>query len=220
MKNQILFLLFCLFILFSCGPNFDSYKEYHYLNEEVKKWWVPDSAQSNFDMVCSDSSVVTFSRIFNDTTFSYIKMGLGFMENEKYVEESFNQSFKTSIGQDFYIYMQPAQPNRGNTINFWLYNTEFIYDADNKIITSVMTGHGWEWLHSSPDGQQAFLNSSAEILDSISIQNKLYENVLLLKINDLQSYWDSITIREFYYAQKIGLVKYILNNNKVYERVW
>ncbi|MFA9389215.1 MAG: hypothetical protein ACERKD_05385 [Prolixibacteraceae bacterium] len=87
-------------------------------------------------------------------------------------------------------------------------------------ITSIEVNSYHENLPVSSDGIETDkrFKSSWAIIDSLTVRNLNYTNVFHFQLNDFQEHWNAFTITDVYYAQKVGLIKYKMNNGLNFER--
>jgi hypothetical protein len=218
--NKIFILIVFALNIVSCGENSALKEEKLYFAEENKDWIVNDTIGENFIMV--DNHGISQSFSMNGNTHYFNKSWssiLGINTKMTHTEYHF-QEFISSYGMYFSLSLTAGFPPFGDEIYVNLGNISFAYDLKNKTISRIDSNFGNKSKLMTDQGyeENEKIYSTAEIMDSISIYGKTYQEVLHFEFKDFRNKWNDFTPVEIFVAKKYGLVKYILNNGISAER--
>lgn len=200
-----------MLILSSCS-DFAFKKEKYYVEKENLQWLSKDSSFTMIDSSGIRQNFVTYGTVYNNETPYSATMFLGICINKSTGEEYF-QSF-TSNYQLQYTCSIEAFYDHGDELNISIGDLTVSYLLRFNKINYLSYNNNSICSTQNDDGtfDDSSFKSKMEFLDTMTIGDKLYSNVLHFKLNDFRSEWTDFTIREFYAAANYGLIEYIYEN--------
>lgn len=222
MKSLNILLPILLFAtLYSCDPNFEDPDEIITVIPSVKEW-LTDSSYFQIEMINGESTVISYSEYSSwSGTNGHASKG-GIIDGWHVVQYEFiEQCFKSKELGSFYVKMEPSELNRhGNLLGFRLGNNfSFQCDMSDTSVYVLEVNDNWETVDIDPNGLLNSFESTVEILDTITINERVYNDVLKMKLLDWDDEWNDETITEFYYGKAAGLLQYQLHNGTCYSRI-
>jgi len=213
MNRGIAFLL--LLSLMGCVKeetiNFDS---------ENKDWITSYEIGDNFIMKDNNGISHSFSMTDNSYYFSESEGGYFFVTTHKSNTEYHYQNFTSNYGTQFSLSLTAGFEPFGDDIYIKLDNIGFVYDFKFQTISRIDSPFGYLSKTMTDKGYEknVTINSTVEIIDSYIVNESRYLEVLHFTFKDYVEKWEAYTVKEIFVAKKYGLIKYILNNDLIFER--
>lgn len=209
--------LFCLgliLIFASCTVS----EEYQYLDEKSIVWRSEDDLNDYFTMVDNNGINQVFDMTVNrDEPLSSASIVFGFQS--KTYREYIYQKYKSNFGTEFTISLEAGYEGESDDVYFECADIGFGYDPQKNTLNRVNTYFGNLGQSRDAHGNYTFgLKSGVYFLPDLEIKGHVYDRVMVFHLKDLEEKWDEQTLVELYVAERVGLVKYVLNNGVYYER--
>jgi hypothetical protein len=218
--NRIIMILPFLFLA-SCGEEHALKEETLSFAAENKDWLVSDTVGDHFIMIDNNGISQSFAMNTNQHEFSKSWGSfLGINTHMTYTEYQY-QSFSSSYGIGYSLSLTAGFEPFGDDVFIKLGEIGFDYDLKIGTVARIDSPYGYLSKIKTDEGfgdEEEKINSTAEILDSVVFNGIKYANVLYFTFNDYPEYWDKLTVKEIYVAQKSGLIRYILNGGVTYDR--
>jgi hypothetical protein len=193
-------------------------EEYQYLDEKSVVWRSEDDLNDHFTMVDNNGIAQVFEmKVNKDDPLRSGSFFLGFQS--KTYREYIYQKYQSNFGTEFYISLQAGYEGESDDVYFECADIGFAYDPQKNALNRVNTYFGNLGQSRDTYGNYTFgLKSGVYFLPDMEINNRVYDRVIVFTLKDLADKWDDQTLVELYVAEKVGLVKYVLNNGVYYER--
>lgn len=221
MKSKLLVLGLLLYLC-SCRIYDDTITDWYYVSDDLKEWLVVDSINFRFMVKDNHSIGREFVMIENGHEFS---PGSSYFAGIKYhvsQRENYYQRFGSNYGDSYSISLNPTFNDDifGEQIDFYLQNLSFSYDFKFEEIIRLETNNQYRWLTITSEGieDNTLFQSTVEFLDEITMNDQIYFDILHFQLKDFEPFWNENTITEVYYARKLGLLRYKMNNGLTFER--
>jgi len=220
MKYLNNFFLFILFgIIVSCGEEHSLREENYYIDNINKEWLIDDSINSNFTMIDNNGISQSFNLqwIYNEMSKSVSK-NFGITTLISY-REYISYSYTSTYNSGFSISMTAATDNEdiqnGDVLTANVGNTAFRYDFTYNQVTDVYLNAGAISSIYTSEGLQSDTEilSKVELIDTLTVNNFQYKDILHFKLNDFTDSIDNFDITEIYISKNIGLIKYKYYND-------
>jgi len=228
MKKHIHFYLsffFIIIVLSSCGENSKvAKKEIFYVDEVNKKWLSTDIVGQSFTMKNDDGINNSFVKQTDNHEFgkgwsSFIGITTKITETEEYYQ-NYSNSMNYQFG--YSTSLSSSWPPFGNVFSFTIDNNSISYDFKHKIVFDVNYQSEYKSLIMGEDGYEednVTIYSTVEFIENYSIAAKTFEEVMHITFKDFIKHND-FAVSEIFFAPKIGLIKFKLNNGLKYNRVF
>jgi len=217
--NKYLIILFVL-IISSCGEDDALKEETLYISSENRDWLIADEIGSNFIMIDNNNIAQGFSMYQNSSDFSPSTSSYFGVKTKVIKTESYTQGYSSNYGQRFSYILTAGFAPFGDNLSISINEISFTYDFNFKTIARIsyesnyksklMTDKGYE--------ENDKIYSTVELLDTITINDRLYSGIMHFSFDDFKDKWSKFTIKELYVAKQYGLIKYKLENGITYER--
>lgn len=201
--NKILFLSFLVlagFAISSCCKN-----RVHgtYLIPNEAKKYLPDTNITSFEMI--DNNGITDAFLLNDAIFYqpfmlYSKWGDEDKCGDAFITESFRAEYNSTINQYYFKISIRAGIDHTTIETDWGPNDRFEFYFETKEFISE-------------------LKPSILLIDSMTVNQKTYSNIILFDNSSILSQIDIRTPVKFYIAGDYGLIKFETRQGIIYERV-
>jgi hypothetical protein len=212
--NKGIILLFFLFLI-GCVK-----EETIYFDSENKDWITGYEIKDNFIMKDNNGISHSFSMTDNSYYFNESEGGYFFVTTHKESTEYHYQNFTSNYGTQFSLSLTAGFEPFGDDIYIKLDNVGFAYDFKYQTISRIDSPFGYLSRTMTDKGYEnnVTINSTVEIIDSYVVNDLQYSEVLHLTFKDFVEQWEVFTVKEIFIAKKYGLIKYILNNDLIFER--
>ena len=213
MNKEIIFLLLLFFV--GCVKeetiNFDS---------ENKDWITSYKIGDNFIMKDNNDISHSFSMTDNSHYFNESEGGYFFITTHKENTEYHYQNFTSNYGIQFSLSLTAGFEPFGDEIYIKLDNIGFAFDFKHQTISRIDSPFGYLSKTMTDKGYEnnVTINSTVEIIDSYIVNDIQYSEVLHFAFKDYIEKWEPYTVTEIFITKKYGLIKYILNNDLIFER--
>lgn len=193
-------------------------EEYQYLDEKSIVWRSEDDLNDHFTMVDNNGIAQVFDmKVNRDDPIPSASIVFGFQS--KTYREYIYQRYQSDFGTEFTISLQAGYEGESDDVYFECADIGFAYDPQKNALNRVNTYFGNLGQSRDTYGNYTFgLKSGVYFLPDMEINNHVYDRVIVFTLKDLADKWDDQTLVELYVAEKVGLVKYVLNNGVYYER--
>ena len=217
--NKYLIILIIL-TMCSCGEDDALKEETLYVSRENRDWLTADEVGSNFIMIDNNNIAQGFSMYQNSSDFSPSTSSYFGVKTKVTKTESYTQGYSSSYGQRFSYILTAGFAPFGDNLSIIINEISFTYDFKFKTIARIsyelnyksklMTDKGYE--------ENDKIYSTVEILDTITVNDRLFSGIIHFNFEDFSDKWSKFTIKELYVAKQYGLIKYTLENGITYER--
>lgn len=207
-------------MLTSCIDNSPIRTKYSYIKAESKEWLLNDSMLVNECTMIDNFGIKNnFGAVSQSTGFDEGESGFAFVRVEKSYTERIEQSSYSLYRVKFsYGIRAGSEENLGDMFHFGIDDTRFIYTLKSNEINSFYCNvNNLKWRQTD----QSLANLvciKSEILDSFSVNNTIYKDVIHFKVTDNSGLVPTSTATEVYYAKGVGFVKYTLKSGVFFER--
>lgn len=214
-----LFLSVQLLMMVSCGDDFALTEKYYYVAEKNKEWLVKDSLTEPYEMVDNNGNAYNFTEVSVQKDFSEGTSGILFLTTKKSFRENYYLSSATKCGASFSMYLYASYGDGCDDVMYLsMDNVTIHFDLTSYVIDYFGCRlNNVKWTQTDENSRNSVF-VKAEFLDSINVRNHVYKGVLWCRLRDNINVLDDTDIKDVFYAQGIGLIKYILKSDIVVER--
>jgi hypothetical protein len=222
LNNFLLILTFS--ILFSCGDETAINEEHYYVDSEHKMWLSPDTLNTNFVMIDNNEISLSYCLLHTRSDMSKSE-SKNFGINIKFTyREEISQFYQSTYFQGFSTLISAGideENNIGDVITLGLGNTAFSYDFKYKQLTYIHCGNNTISTTYTSEGLKPDKEfySTIEFIDTMTLQNILYKDIMYFNLNDFNDSIVDLDITDIYIAKNIGLIRYTFKNGLDYQRI-
>lgn len=192
--------------------NFDS---------ENRDWITNYEIGDNFIM--KDNNGITCSYSMTDDSYYFLESegGVLFVTTDKEQTEYHYQNFTSNYGTQFSLSLTAGFEPFGDEVYMEFNDIGFAYDFKYQTISRIHSPFGYLSKNMTDKAYEnnVTINSKVEILESYIVNDVAYFEVLHFTFKDYVEEWEPYTVKEIFVAKRFGLIKYILNNDLIIERV-
>lgn len=221
MSNKLLIGLL-LILLCSCGEDQALTKKWYYLSDELRVWAVDDSSFVKMTMLDRNNITREFVVRNNENDFSWGSASFAGIKYEVSHTEYYYQNMVSNYGDNYSFYLNASfdKEEFGESMRFYFNDLNFEYEFLLEEITRLEVNSFYESLPVSSAGIETDkrFKSSCEIIETLKVRDSTYAKVFHFQLNDFQEHWTELTVTDIYYAQKVGLISYKLNNGLIVGR--
>ena len=218
-RTFVIIVLSIIVTLIGCD---DAITDWYYTSDEQENW-ITDSTIMRFQMMDENGITREFYRFESDHYYlggsSYFA-GIKYHKSQR--EYSF-QRFRSNYNDNYYIDIHASFDDDidGGDFTFSLNDVEFMYDYSYNEIVRLGVADTLKWLHTNSAGiQDDLFHSSVEFIDNYTLDGTSYARVFHFQLNDFSEYWTPNTVTEVYYAQMLGLVRFVTNAGVTVDRIY
>ncbi len=202
LNKYIVVISISIFFLILNGCCKDVINGTFYISEEARKY-MPDTTIQSFQMI--DQNGITDGFYINDRNWYSTHLYMNQWSEpdrcgEGFKTEDFGIAYSSTINDIFFMIVIRAQPEGTEFEIEWNQLDRIKYNFKTKEITSEQI-------------------ADIQFVETIEINNKVYENVILFNLENILSDIDNQTPSKIYIAETYGLIKYETQNGIILERV-
>jgi len=208
-----------LILLGSCSENW-ALREETFLIAPENDDWVPTEVEEE-SFIMTDTLGISYGFVMNSEYYYLDKSWGGFLGLNTHMTHTKYRSrgYCSTYGQDYSISIRAATwKPYGDELRVEVMDLVFRYDLLLEMVTGldtpfymenyIETSEGYEYDHK--------ILSTCAMLDSLSIGERIFENVLQFTLLDQPDKWDRHTPVSICIAKGVGLIEYTLNNGITY----
>lgn len=208
-----------LFLLGSCSENW-ALREETFLIASENENWVPVKVEEE-SFIMTDTLGISYGFVMESEYYYLDKSWGGFLGLNTHMThtEYRSRGYVSTYGQDYSIAVRAAtwEPY-GDELRVEVMDLVFRYDLLLEMVTGLDTPFYMENYIETSEGYEYDnkILSTCAMLDSLSIGERIYENVLQFRLLDQPDKWDRHTPVSICIAKGVGLIEYTLNNGITY----
>ena len=207
--------------LVACGDDFALSTKYYYVKPENKAWLVTDSLLGiPYAMVDNNGITYNFTGVRTSHDFSEALSGFLFIPTQKSYRENYYSTSVSNDGTAFSMYLYASYTNN-NDDDMHMYLTGISMNcslASREVTYFGCDENNVEWTQTD-ENTTTKVFVKVDKLNSLTVQNQTYNEVLHCYLKDPIGVIKPNQCTDLYYAKGIGLIKYKLKSNIVFERV-
>lgn len=218
-----LFFICCFLLVDSCSNDHADDMVFYALDNESRQWLYAGVERDGFTLVDSVSIQQILSLYKERTYYKERKKSSGIfgMQDIVYAEyEAIKQLFSSNGGLTFSLELTATELPGNTELEIEINNTLVMIDPIARKINEVLV---WKQIdENSRNGKSvsgSIVNSNLEYFDSLTLNDRVYFEVLEFKLRDHLSIWNTNTVVQFQLAKELGLLSYRLENGNVFMRM-
>lgn len=222
MKFRISLALTFIVLLFSgCSEDWALKEETFSIAEENSDWLPAETDENSFIM--TDNLGITHGFVIQGEEHYLDKSWGGFLGLNTHMTftEYRYRAFGSTYGLSYYAALRATtwEPY-GDHLSIEVDEISFKYDLGLHVISHLRTPTGTISKVETSEGYSPGedIMSTCEILDSLTVNDRTYFEVIYFTLNDFSGNWNDFTVREIYFAKEYGLIKFLLNDGTCYLR--
>lgn len=211
MKNNIIILGLFALLFSSCTKT-----KYFNASEECKRWF-KHSGSNDVEMIDNNGIINTYR--YADIETSYLEQGMDlfYMPVSRSFYEYIRQETKSDFGDK--ISFSATANSEGMPLMYLGFNNLSLFWHDGDTIPSSIGIEKNGDMTSLNLNHSNTINSTITYHDALTINGIVYNDVMRIKIDDLQLHWDMNTPTEIVFAKDYCIVAYTLNNEIIFQRI-
>jgi hypothetical protein len=217
---QIIFSL--LLLLTSCGDH-PLNEQTLYVADEAKQWLTDASVGDGFLMVDSYGITDGFNKKSSNSGFLEGSSYFAGIHTNRTFREYYDEEYSSTYGKNLRIGLEANYTPFGDEISVDLGGTHFLYSFKFGFLVRVSIDNHMNYIWLTMGENEYYdthlISSTATFIDSIIVNGNTYKDVMHYRLADFLPQQKPFTVTEIFIAKHYGLLKYVLNNGIVFQRI-